>query len=53
MEVLTILLESEIIKGPLSLPKTNFGVSHLMFADDVLVFSKGDISNHHTIEKVF
>lgn len=53
MEAFTVLLELEILHGYLSIPKSNFGVSHLMFADDILVFCKGDLSNLLVVEKVF
>lgn len=53
METLTVLLESEIIKGSLSIPRRNFGVSYLIFVDDILVFCKGDLENLSAIEAVF
>lgn len=53
MEVLSAPIEVEILKGNISLPKVNYGISHIMFADDILVFCKGDISNLLMVEKVF
>lgn len=53
MEVLTIMLDLEELKGTISLPAINRGVCHLIFADDVLVFSSGFVSSLKGIEKVF
>lgn len=53
MESLTIMLETKIIKGSLTLQKSNFNVSHLTFVDDVLIFNKGDLSNLSSVERVF
>lgn len=53
MEALLLLLEVEVLRGNIILPKVNHGISHLMFADDFLVFCKGDLQNLLMVEQVF
>lgn len=50
MEAPSVLQEAEIVKGTLSIPKCNLGVLHLIFANDILVFCKGDLSNLSVVE---
>lgn len=53
MEAFTVLVEIEVKKGSICLPRTNYGVSNLIFADDVLVFCRGDCSSLSTVANVF
>lgn len=51
MESLTVLPDLEVLKGNISLSRMNFNVSHLIFADDVLIFCKGERRSLKTIEQ--
>lgn len=54
MEGLTAMLNHEVVTGDLVPPSLKNGVtiSHILFADDVLIFSIMDTSNANTIKRV-
>lgn len=52
MKALSISLESEILNGNLHIPISNFGISHLMFVGDILIFYRGEASSLTSVEGV-
>lgn len=54
MEVFSCLLENEVERSTISLiPKCKcINLSHLIFADDLMIFSKADVPSLNSIEGV-
>lgn len=50
MKSITVMLDLEVHRCTLSLPPKNHGISHLIFADDVLVVCKGDKKSLMVVE---
>lgn len=53
MEVFSTMLDLEVIRGYIALLPDNRGISHLIFANNVLVFSSGSLSSIKRVDMVF
>lgn len=53
MEVFSTQLDLEVLRGNISLPLVNRGISNLIFTDDVLVFSSSHLHSLKCIDLVF
>lgn len=54
MEILSSLLEKEVVASKITLIHKckNINLSHLIFADDLMIFSKADVQSCATINEI-